>query len=67
MSWTWTVERNLDAVVGLQFSYSFSAPGLLGRNKDAFEAELRNVLTERNPSGIFTEVIRTEALIATRS
>ncbi|MGC9667691.1 class I SAM-dependent methyltransferase [Planosporangium sp. 12N6] len=66
VSWTWELERTLDQVVGLQFSYSYSAPALLGDNKDAYEADLRRALTATNPSGRYIQVIRTEAIIATR-
>jgi SAM-dependent methyltransferase len=66
VSWTWELERDLDQVIGLQFSYSYSAPALLGDNKDAFEADLRQALTQANPSGRYTQVIRTEAIIGTR-
>lgn len=67
ISWTWQLEQDLDQVTGLQFSYSYSAPALLGGNKDAYEADLRAALTAANPSGRYTQVIRTEAIIATRS
>jgi hypothetical protein len=66
VSWTWELERDLDAIVGLQFSYSYSAPALLGDHQDAFEADLRQALRAANPSGRFTQVIRTEAIIGTR-
>ena len=64
--WTWCIERDLDDIVGLQFSFSFSAPLLFEGRKDVFEADLRRALTEANPAGVFDERIRTEALIATR-
>lgn len=66
VSWDWAVERDLDAIVGLQFSYSYCAPAYFGDDQPAFEADLRAALREANPSGDFTETIRTEALIATR-
>lgn len=66
VSWTWELERDLDGIVGLQFSYSYSAPALLGDSKDAYEADLRQALKAANPSGRFTQVIRTEAIIGTR-
>nr|WP_330347836.1 methyltransferase domain-containing protein [Streptomyces sp. NBC_00582] len=64
--WDRTVTRTLDQVVGLQFSYSFSSPAQLGNHKDAFERDLRQALTEFNAEGVFDEVVRTEAIIATR-
>lgn len=66
VAWTRTIRRDLDSVVGLQFSYSYCAPLLLGEDMDAFEAELRAALTEVNPSGGFSEVVRTEAIVAAR-
>lgn len=67
VSWTWELERDLDQVVGLQFSYSYSAPALLGENKDAYEADLRQALISANPSGRYVQVIRTEAIIGRRA
>ncbi|MGX1545164.1 class I SAM-dependent methyltransferase [Streptomyces adustus] len=64
--WDRTVTRTLDEVIGLQFSYSYSSPAQLGHEKDDFEHDLRQALTEVNPDGIFDEVVRTEAIIATR-
>ncbi|MFE2595780.1 class I SAM-dependent methyltransferase [Streptomyces sp. NPDC059396] len=64
--WDRTVTRTLDQVVGLQFSYSYSSPAQLGPHKDAFENELRQALTDFSPEGRFEELIRTEAIIATR-
>ncbi|MDA8369068.1 MAG: class I SAM-dependent methyltransferase [Nocardiopsaceae bacterium] len=66
--WNWTLERDLDSLVGLQFSFSFSAPVQFGSEEQraAFECDLRNALTREFPSGAFREHIRTEALIATR-
>lgn len=66
VDWTWTLERDLDSVVGLQFSYSYSAPALLGEKADEFAAELQRELLAVNPSGRWTETVRTEAIIATR-
>ncbi|MGH4022433.1 MAG: class I SAM-dependent methyltransferase [Pseudonocardiaceae bacterium] len=68
VEWTWTLERDLDSLVGLQFSFSFSAPTQFDseEEREAFERDLRDALTEQFPSGVFHEQIRTEALIATR-
>lgn len=52
--------------LSLQFSYSYSSPAQLGDYKDAFERNLRQALTEFNPDDTFDEVVRTEAIIATR-
>lgn len=64
--WDRTISRTLDEVVGLQFSYSYSSPAQLGPDKDAFERDLREALIAFNPEGRFDELIRTEAIIATR-
>ncbi|MFF9870026.1 hypothetical protein ACF1G0_32335 [Streptomyces sp. NPDC013953] len=56
----------MDEVVGWVFSLSYSSPAQLGERKDAFEQDLRAALLAFNPSGQFNEVIRTEAIIATR-
>jgi len=45
---------------------SASAPAQLGDDAAAFEADLRRELLAANPSGIWTEDIRTEAIITTR-
>jgi ubiquinone/menaquinone biosynthesis C-methylase UbiE len=60
------LDRDLESVVGLQFSLSYSSPALLGENLSAFEDELRRVLMAENPSGIFTEHLKFDVLIATR-
>ncbi|WP_224275013.1 hypothetical protein [Streptomyces sp. LS1784] len=64
--WDRTLTRTLDEVVGLQFSYSYSSPAQLGDQKDAFERDLREALTSFSPEGRFDELIRTEAITATR-
>ncbi|MFJ8475732.1 class I SAM-dependent methyltransferase [Kitasatospora sp. NPDC094011] len=64
--WDRILSRSLDEVVGLQFSYSYSSAAQLGPDKDAFERDLRRVLTAFSPSGQFEELVRTEAIIATR-
>ncbi|WP_250853622.1 hypothetical protein [Streptomyces rhizosphaericus] len=50
----------------MQFSYSLSSPAQLGDRKDAFERDLRQALTGFNPEDRFDELVRTEAIIATR-
>lgn len=60
------LDRDLESVVGLQFSLSYSSPALLGENLPAFADELRQVLMAESPSGIFTEHLRFDVLIGTR-
>ncbi|MFE9999809.1 hypothetical protein [Streptomyces avermitilis] len=57
----------MDEVIGLQFSYSYCSSAQLGEHKDAFERDLRQALTDFSPAGTFDEVVRTEAMIGTRS
>ncbi|MFB7999723.1 class I SAM-dependent methyltransferase [Streptomyces sp. NPDC056002] len=64
--WDHTLIRTVDDVVGWVFSLSYSSPAQLGQKKDAFEQDLRTALLGFAPSGQFDEVIRTEAIIATR-
>lgn len=60
------VERDVDSLIGLQLSYSFSAPQRLGWSLDAFKTELRAALLAANPTGIFREEFVSEVIIATR-
>ncbi|MEU9371652.1 hypothetical protein AB0D71_44955 [Streptomyces avermitilis] len=50
------------------FDTGSAAPGVRsgGQIQDAFERNLRRALSEFNPDGVFDEVARTEAIIATR-
>lgn len=60
------VERDVDSLVGLQLSYSFSAPALLGKALDAFTADLRTELLKANPTGQFREEVLSEVIVAAR-
>ena len=66
--WSWSIDRDLDSVIGLQFSYSYSAPAQFADDAQrlAFENELRETLSAQFPDGVFREDIQTEALIALR-
>ncbi|MDT0318560.1 class I SAM-dependent methyltransferase [Streptomyces millisiae] len=64
--WDRTLIRTTDDVIGYVFSLSYSSPAQLGDAKDAFEHNLRAALLDFNPEGRFEEIIRTEAIIATR-
>lgn len=50
------LERTVDDVVAWRFSMSSSAPHLFGARRADFEAELRGLLRERSPSGLFCEL-----------
>jgi hypothetical protein len=52
------VERTTDQIVAGIFSLSSSTPHLFGERRDAFEADLRRLLQDVNPSGIFSEQMR---------
>ncbi|NUR62150.1 MAG: methyltransferase domain-containing protein [Catenulispora sp.] len=47
--------RTEDDIVAWTFSLSSAAPHLFGEQRDAFEAELRRLLREESPSGLFSE------------
>jgi ubiquinone/menaquinone biosynthesis C-methylase UbiE len=68
VTWTRTLDRDLDSVIGLQFSFSYSAPAQFTseQQRAKFEIELRNTLSAANPSGVFREQITTEAIIGSR-
>jgi len=48
------LERTIDQVVAGRFSSSTTAPHLFGDRKGAFEADLRALLNEASPTGIFS-------------
>ena len=52
------VERTSDQIVAGIFSLSTSTPHLFGEHGEAFEADLRQLLHDANPSGIFSEQMR---------
>lgn len=52
------VTKDADAVVAAVFSLSSAAPHLFGDRREAFEADLRQLLHEANPAGVFTERLR---------
>ncbi|MFF7240505.1 methyltransferase domain-containing protein [Streptomyces collinus] len=49
------LERDEDTVVANVFSMSWSAPGLFGPHRAAFEADLRRTLRTYSPTGRFSE------------
>jgi hypothetical protein len=52
------VERTSDQIVAGIFSLSSSTPYLFGERRHAFEVDLRRLLQEANPTGIFSEQMR---------
>jgi ubiquinone/menaquinone biosynthesis C-methylase UbiE len=59
-------ELTADAIVGLAFSLSTTAPQKLGERMAAFEKELREELAALSPSGQFVEIAELLALVARR-
>jgi ubiquinone/menaquinone biosynthesis C-methylase UbiE len=64
--WDRILTRTVDDVVGWLFSLSYNSPAQLGSEKDAFERDVRKELLFTQPDGQFEEVVRTEAIIASR-
>ncbi|MEV4174159.1 class I SAM-dependent methyltransferase [Nonomuraea sp. NPDC049709] len=57
---------DLDAVIGLQLSYSYTAPARLGDRVPAFVEAARRELLAQNPAGTWELVAVTEVLTARR-
>ncbi|HET7035466.1 MAG TPA: class I SAM-dependent methyltransferase [Thermomicrobiaceae bacterium] len=64
----WSVRRHhtLDQLCGLLSSTSFASPTLLGEQRPAFEADLRQTLEPLLVKGRLTEVVDVEAFLAWR-
>jgi len=64
--WHYEFEREwtLDEVVNFLYSTSFASKRLFGDRLDDFDKELRSGLVKLEPSGIFKEKVRTQALIS---
>ncbi|MFQ6331515.1 hypothetical protein ACLMAL_36070 (plasmid) [Nocardia sp. CWNU-33] len=68
-TWNWDIHRDIDSVVGLQFSFSYSTPAQFSDEnaRAAFESNLRAALVDRFGSeAVLTEHLTTELIIATR-
>lgn len=64
--WSWTRQLDLEQVVGLHLSYSFSTPALLGDRLDRFCEEVRDAVLALHPGGTVTEPLRIQLLTAAR-
>ncbi|MDV5144002.1 class I SAM-dependent methyltransferase [Streptomyces sp. SBC-4] len=64
--WDQTFTRTLDELVGLQYSFSYSSPAVLGNKQAAFEELLRRELTSLRPNGTFENTVPIETVLATR-
>ncbi|MBN6055351.1 class I SAM-dependent methyltransferase, partial [Nonomuraea sp. RK-328] len=60
------LSRSVDELVGLQLSFSYSAPARLGDRLAAFTEEVRRALLADRPSGVWEERRITEVLTARR-
>jgi ubiquinone/menaquinone biosynthesis C-methylase UbiE len=66
LTWSWSRQLTVEEVTGLQLSYSFSTPALLGDDAPAFSRDVRAAVLDLYPAGVVTEPFRVEVLIATR-
>jgi len=66
LTWSWSRQLTVEQVTGLQLSYSFSSPALLGANTPAFTRDISAAVLDLHPSGVVSEPFRVEVLIATR-
>jgi SAM-dependent methyltransferase len=66
LTWSWSRQLTVEEVTGLQLSYSFSTPALLGDRAPAFCRDVRAVVLDLHPAGVVTESFRVEVLIAAR-
>lgn len=64
--WSWSRQLTVEEVTGLQLSYSFSSPALLGDRAPAFCSDVRAAVLELHPAGLVIEPFRVEVLIAAR-
>lgn len=56
-----------DELVGLQYTYAFSSPAVLGANRDRFERDVRRALAAAEPSGVFTALSQAYLLVGRRA
>lgn len=63
----WQRTLTVEALVGLQFSYSFCTPAMFGDRAGAFAADVRAAVLDLHPSGTLTEPLRVDVLIARRA
>lgn len=58
------ITRDIGSIIGCVYSRSSSSRPLFGGRARSFEGELKKVLLNMNPTGIFKEQIETEVVIA---
>ena len=66
LTWSWSRQLTVEEVTGLQLSYSFSTPTLLGDSARAFRSDVRAAVLGLHRAGVVTEPLRVEVLIAAR-
>ncbi len=66
LTWSWSRRLTVAEVIGLQLSYSFSTPALLGENTAQFARDVNAAVLDLHPAGVVTEPFRVEVLVATR-
>jgi ubiquinone/menaquinone biosynthesis C-methylase UbiE len=66
LTWSWSRQLTAEEVTGLQLSYSFSTPAVLGDQAPAFSRDVCAAVLDLHPAGVVTEPFRVEVLIAAR-
>ena len=66
LAWSWSRQLTVEEVTGLQLSYSFSTPALLGDDAPAFSRDVRAAVLGLHPAGVVTQPLRVEVLVAAR-
>ncbi len=61
------VRYTTDELIGTQFTYAYSSPGVLGDKRDQFVAEVRRALLAVEPSGQFTATVTSALIVGWRS
>lgn len=62
-----TIRRDIGSILGCVYSTSSSSKRLFGEDAAAFETKLTNALLRLNPSGVFSEQVETEVVIAPKA
>lgn len=60
------ITRDIDSILGYLYSTSFCNKGLLGKNVNKFETEMREKLRSINPTGLFEEEVESYYIFANK-
>jgi SAM-dependent methyltransferase len=60
------VRLSLDELIGLQYTYAFSSPAVLGDRREEYERELRAALGATEPSERFTATVQAQLIVGER-